>query len=377
MEQEMMTQAAPQEQGRGTDTVMAHMSLGEVVIPRTFLDDPDVMGMLQSLFQQAGTDLKQYTVGDPANSINPDTGNPEFGFFSKLFKSPIVKYGLPLALSVFAPGIGTSLGTSLGLAEGAGASTIGNALIGAGVSAATGGGLKGALTGAVTGGLGANIGSLPGPLQGPTTSGAPLSGLSNGSGIAGALGRATGLSTKSLDSIGGLVGGSSGGGSTFNTLGNLASAVGGFNQDSAIKKQKQELLGANNQQIANLESFDPSGITSDPGYEFNREQGQQGLERGLAAQGGLFSGKALKAASEYNQNYADNAFKDYYQRWQNKVGAQNQLIGTGGDIRANATGAGAQNLAQSLSNAFGSKVGQFGGNTDLELLKRLGLIKAA
>lgn len=357
----MQPEMAPEEMGRGTDTVLAHLSLGEVVIPRAFLDDPQVMEMLQMLFQQNGVDLAEFTVGDPANKINPETGYPEFFKLKKLFKA-----AAPLALSYFAPGIGTALGSSLLGAGAVGASTLGNALIGGGIGALTGGGLKGALAGAAGGALGSNLGSLPGSAlssaQGPT----------QGSGILGPIGKATGLSSGNIPSLGGLVG-SSGGGSSFSPASVAANAFGAYDQDKATKKQEEQLLNANRSQLANLETFDPSNITNDAGYQFNLEQGQKGLNQGLAAGGSLFSGRALKAASEYNQGYANNAFDSAYQRWLQKTQGQNALIGSGGDIRANATGAKSQNLAQSLSNALGAPVGAYGQNSQLELLKRLGL----
>lgn len=350
MEQMMM--GAPEEAGRGTDTVLAHMSLGEVVIPRAFLDDPQVMQMLQQLFQAAGVDMAQYTVGDPANSINPETGYPEF-FFKKLFKNKLFQVAAPLALSLFAPGIGTALGGSLLGAGTAGASTLGNALIGGGFGALSGGGLKSALTGAALSGIGANIGSLPGTNNLPwLPAGLQGGAVESGSGLLGALGRSTGLTSGSIPSLGGLIGGSSGGGNSFSALGALSSAASGLSNDAAIKKARKEQELANQQQLSNLEGFDPSGITSDPGYEFNRAEGERGLQRSLGAQGGLFSGAALKAASQYNQNYADNAFKDYYSRWADKTGAKNQIIGGTG---ANNAGYGlmkSNNISQTLSNMF-------------------------
>lgn len=364
MEPQMMQpEMAPEEMGRGTDTVMAHLSLGEVVIPRAFLDEPQVMEMLQALFQQNGADLAEFTVGDPANKINPETGYPEF-FFKKL--KSIFKAVAPAALAYFAPGIGTALGGSLLGAGAAGASTLGNALIGGGIGALSGGGLKGALAGAAGGAIGSNIGSLGDAPLAKGVQGA----VRPGSGILGSIGKATGLNNASL---GGLVGGTGGGGSSFSPITAAANAFGAYNQDEATKKQQKQLLDANQSQLANLETFDPSNITNDAGYQFNLEQGQKGLNQGLAAGGSLFSGRALKAASEYNQQYANNAFDAAYQRWANKTGSQNALIGAGGDVRANATGARSQNLAQSLSNALGAPVGAYGQNNQLELLKRLGL----
>ena len=354
-------QMAPEDMGRATDTVLGHLSLGEVVIPRALLDDPQVMEMLQALFQQSGMDLAEFTVGDPANKINPETGYPEFFSFKKIFRAVA-----PLALSYFAPGIGSALGGSLLGAGAAGASTLGNALIGGAIGGLSGGGLKGALTGVAGGAIGSNIGSLG---DAPLAKGAQGA-VRPGEGILGSIGKATGLNNASL---GGLVGGTSGGGSSFSPITAAANAFGAYNQDEATKKQQEQLLSANRSQLANLETFDPSNITNDAGYQFNLEQGQKGLNQGLAAGGSLFSGRALKAASEYNQGYANNAFDAAYQRWANKTGSQNALIGSGGDIQANATGARSQNVAQSLSNALGAPVGAYGQNSQLELLKRLGL----
>jgi len=74
------------EAGRGTDTVMGHLSLGEVVIPRAFLDDPEVLQYIKGIFESNGADLAEFTVGDPANKINSETGYPEF-FLKKLKKA--------------------------------------------------------------------------------------------------------------------------------------------------------------------------------------------------------------------------------------------------------------------------------------------------
>jgi len=364
MEQEIL---APEEAGRGTDTVMAHMSLGEVVIPREFLSDPDVMQMLEALFQQNGASLNEFTVGDPANKINPETGYPEVGFFKSIGKflskaAPIAAAFIPGLQPLAAAGIGAGAGllgggglksALLGAATGyAGAGGLGDTVLGRGIDS-----LKTGISDTVLGrgvsdiynGISGAVGGSP--IQGPLQPGA------------GALGKTGGL--------GGALSSATGGGSSF--VNTAANVFGGLNQDAAIKKQQKQLLGANNQQLANLDSFDPSGITSDPGYQFKLEQGQEGLNKQLAASGALGSGRAIKAATQYNQDYANNAFQSYYQRWLQKTQGQNALIGNSGDIRAQATGAGAQNLSQSLSNALGTQVGDYGGNLTLEQLRKLGM----
>lgn len=360
------------EAGRGTDSVMAHLSLGEVVIPRAFLDDPQVMQMLQQIFQAGGADINQYTVGHEANSINPETGYPEFKFGLGKF----LRIAAPLALSVLAPGIGTAIGGSILGAGAAGASTLGSALLGAGAGALGGGGLKGALIGGVTGGIGANLGSLGSGLQGATSTGAALD---NPNGILGAVRGATGLTNSGVSSLGGILGNSggvTGGGSSFSSLNTLGSALGGFQQDSALNKQKKQLLAAQGQQLGNLENLNPTDVQNDPGYQFNIEQGQQGLNRSLGAQGGLFSGNALKAGAEYNQNFANNYYNQAYQRQAAKVGAQNDIYGNTGNINANATLGRSNNINQTLANALGANVGAYNGaNNNISTADLLALMK--
>lgn len=283
------------------------------------------------------------------------------GFFKKLKK--IAGIAAPVALAAFAPGIGSALGGSLLGAGAAGSATLGNALIGGGIGALTGGGLKGALTGALSGGIGANLGSLAGSPLGES-----LQGPTQGSGLLGQLSSSTGLSAGNLPSLSNLVGGG-GGGSSFG-IGNVASALGGFQQDDAIKKMRRQQLGASQMQLSNLENLNPTDVQNDPGYQFNLEQGQEALNRSLGAQGGLFSGRALKEGAAFNQGLANNYYNDAYQRQAAKVGAQNAIYGNQGDINANATMGRSNNLSQSLANSLGAQVGNYSGSQD-DLLKRL------
>ena len=61
-------------------------------------------------------------------------------------------------------------------------------------------------------------------------------------------------------------------------------------------------------------SFDGSSVATDPGYQFGLQQGQAGVTNSAAARGGLLSGAALKAASQYNTDYASTKFNDAYNR---------------------------------------------------------------
>lgn len=53
---------------------------------------------------------------------------------------------------------------------------------------------------------------------------------------------------------------------------------------------------------------------STPGYQFNLDEGRNQLESSAAARGGLYSGKALKALTQYGQNYADRTYGDFMNR---------------------------------------------------------------
>jgi len=120
IQQAVLQQAA--DAGRATDTTLAHLTFGEVVIPREFMEDPDAAQAVQALFQAYGVDIAEFTVGDPANKINPETGYPEF-FFKKIFKAikKVVKKAAPIALPILGsmiPGLGTVAGAALGGAAG-------------------------------------------------------------------------------------------------------------------------------------------------------------------------------------------------------------------------------------------------------------------
>jgi len=134
--------AKTKQAGRGEDSMMLHMS-------------PDEYQVIEAMWGPA--------------EINPNTGIGEYGFLSKIWKkvkgavkkifsSKIFQVVAPIALSIFAPGLGTAIGSALGAGATA-APIVGNALLRGGMSAAGGGDfMTGAITGAVSGGLGDVVG---------------------------------------------------------------------------------------------------------------------------------------------------------------------------------------------------------------------------
>lgn len=76
------------EKGRYGDDTVAHLESGELVIPKAFLDqDPEMAKTLFAYLERMGVeDPQRYVVGSDANSINPETGLPEF-FFKKFVRT--------------------------------------------------------------------------------------------------------------------------------------------------------------------------------------------------------------------------------------------------------------------------------------------------
>jgi len=114
--------------GRNGDTYVVHAKEGETVIPMEVLDNnPRLKAMLFQQMRDLDLDPYRYIVGNELNSINPDTGQPEF-FIKKLFKGlkKVVKKVAPVVLPIAAPfllptmplflstGIGTLAGGLIG-----------------------------------------------------------------------------------------------------------------------------------------------------------------------------------------------------------------------------------------------------------------------
>ena len=84
--------------GRNGDTMMAHLTPGETVVPKQVLQqNPQVARGLGRAFQDAGSDPRRYVVGSGQNSVNPMTGQKEFfwaeigEFLTKAASNPAVQ----------------------------------------------------------------------------------------------------------------------------------------------------------------------------------------------------------------------------------------------------------------------------------------------
>jgi hypothetical protein len=102
--------------GRNEDDTLAHVATGEMIVPPQSIT-PQTRSMIESDMMNMGMNPNQYVVGGQ-NSINPNTGMPEF-FLKKLFKKVknVVKKIAPIAVN-FIPGVGPVAKAALTAAAG-------------------------------------------------------------------------------------------------------------------------------------------------------------------------------------------------------------------------------------------------------------------
>tara|TARA_R100000742_G_C4278576_1_gene101606 strand:+ start:1575 stop:3005 length:1431 start_codon:yes stop_codon:yes gene_type:complete len=158
--------------GRNEDNQLVHVAKGEMVVPPVIR--PETRQMVETDMKNVGLNPQEYEVGNSLAIINPNTGLPEFGFLSKVFKKvknavkKVAKVALPAAVLI--PGVGQALGAVGGsllgkvglgnVASGIGSfvgSIPGMGNVGTAITAGSGGGLGSALTfgkDAITSGIG-------------------------------------------------------------------------------------------------------------------------------------------------------------------------------------------------------------------------------
>ena len=88
------------------------------------------------------------------------------------------------------------------------------------------------------------------------------------------------------------------------------------------------------------------GYTKTPGYDFRLQQGQDSLQAGAAARGGLNSGAAMRDLLKYGQDYGSNEYGNYLSR----LGARADT----GMGAAQMSGQASQQAAAGVSNALGN-----------------------
>ena len=101
--------------------------------------------------------------------------------------------------------------------------------------------------------------------------------------------------------------------------------------------------------------FAMSDFTADPGYAFRLSEGMKGLNAQAAARGGMISGAALKAATNYGQQAGSQEYQNAFNRYQtnrNNQIAPLQSLYAGGQAAAAGSAAAAGNLGTNLGNTY-------------------------
>jgi len=106
--------------GRYGDDKLVHAETGELVVPKALIENnPELRDSIFGHLKDMGIeDPERYVVGSRANSINPDTGLPEF-FLKEIFDRvgdvirKVAKPVLTLAGAAFGP-YGAALGAGIG-----------------------------------------------------------------------------------------------------------------------------------------------------------------------------------------------------------------------------------------------------------------------
>lgn len=128
----------------------------------------------------------------------------------------------------------------------------------------------------------------------------------------------------------------------------------GYNPDAAIAGPSGEsMFGVGTL----LKPFTGADLTSDPGYGFGLQQGELGINRGMAARGSFDSGAALKALLRYNQDYAGTKFNEAFQRDQTQKNQIYNMLSGPNQAGLQAVGTQAQTGANTSSALAGLYTG--------------------
>lgn len=277
--------------GRGGDSLMAHLTPGEIAIPPD-MQNRKVLATLGQAFHQHGGDIRQFTAGSPQSSHNPQTGLAEYngGGLMSLLPMALGIAGMMVAPEIVGPaGMGLMSGAMAG-AVGSGLGTAaGTALNGGGVGQSLGAGLGAGVGGYLAGGLGGALGSAAGGAAGGGGQGAITPDIAAASGTPGVAEMAShggsmtpnggsdpfGSVGSSLKSglgvgIGGMVGGS-----LFQDKAKSGSQYPpGFNDPFHDKagQNGNALLGNLNSSIPHFGGYDPLKAATQGGYNFYAPQ---------------------------------------------------------------------------------------------------------
>lgn len=106
-----------------------------------------------------------------------------------------------------------------------------------------------------------------------------------------------------------------------------------------------------------MKNYTGADLENEPGYQWRLNQGEQSIQRGQAARGGLFSGAAGKELLRYGQGFGSNEYGLANDRYnQNRMNAYNMLSGV------KASGQSAAGGMANQFNALGDSYASAGAN---------------
>lgn len=114
-----------------------------------------------------------------------------------------------------------------------------------------------------------------------------------------------------------------------------------------------------------MQEYSGQDIYDDPSYQFRLQQGQDSIQSGAAAQGGLLSGATQKALLNYGQDAASQEFGNAYNRFNadqtNQYNRLSNLVGLGQNAAAQQGNAGMQTAQAVASNTMAGANAQAAG----------------
>lgn len=137
--------------------------------------------------------------------------------------------------------------------------------------------------------------------------------------------------------------------------------------DALMALQGFEKVGDNWQMSARPMDTKQRMMQMDPGYQFRLGQGQDALQNSMAARGGALGGNALKALTEYGQNFASNEYGNVYNRLAglaNTGQATAQNLGSFGQNTAGAVGNNLITAGQARASGYAGQANALNGFID-------------
>ena len=106
-------------------------------------------------------------------------------------------------------------------------------------------------------------------------------------------------------------------------------------------------------------TYDAFNYQADPGYAFRFNEGMKGLNASAAARGGLISGNALRAATDYGQASGSQEYQNAYTRYLSNNQQKLQAYNTNTGVQQNlaSMGQGSANNQAAAAGAFGASSG--------------------